>query len=207
MFTLQTQTQGMTHTMTDKNTTSPSHQLLVDFGPLLVFFGGYKFYDIKIALAAFMVAITIAMIWAKIKVGHISGMQKLTFVIVMISGTLTFATANKTFLYMKPTAVYALFAAILGVGMLRGKLFLRDMMAKAIEADIPENVWRRITKQAIGFFVLMMAANETIWRTMSEEAWVNLKVFGFTGATFVFLIVMIAQMMKYMPSEDEEGAK
>jgi len=192
--------------MADKNTTTPaappSQQLLIDFGPLVIFFGTYKFYDIETALAAFMVAITAAMIWAKLKIGHISGMQKLTFIIVMASGTLTFATENKTFFYMKPTIVYALFASILGFGMLRGRLFLKDIMSKAVDAEVPDAFWRRISKQAIVFFIGMMAANELIWRIMSEETWVSLKVFGFTGATFVFLFVMILQMMKYLPAEE-----
>lgn len=195
--------------MTDKNTTpqqsSPGQQMLVDFAPLVIFFGTYKMYNIEVALAAFMVAITAAMGWAKLKTGHISGMQKLTFVIVMISGTLTFATDNKTFFYMKPTIVYALFTLVLGIGMMRGKLFLKDVMSKAVEGDIPDAFWRRITLQAIGFFIAMMAVNEAVWRTMSEEDWVNVKVFGFTAATFVFLFALIIQMMKYLPEEEPES--
>jgi intracellular septation protein len=192
--------------MTDKNTTSTKAQMLIDFGPLLIFFGTYKYYDLEIAIAVFMVAITGAMVWAKIKLGHVSGMQKLTFLIVIVSGSLTLYFDNKTFFYMKPTLVYALFATILGVGMLRGKLFLKDMLGKTIEADVPTAVWHRITKQAIGFFILMMAANEAIWRTQSEEAWVTIKSFGFTGAMFVFTLMVIVQLMKFMPTEDNGNA-
>lgn len=176
--------------------------MLIDFGPLLIFFGTYKFYDLKIAIAVFMVVITGAMIWTKLKLGHVSGAQKLTFLIVIISGSLTLYFDNKTFFYMKPTLVYALFSIILGVGMLRGRIFLKDILGAAIQGDVPTTVWHRITKQAIGFFVLMMAANEAIWRTQSEETWVTIKAFGFTGAMLVFTLGVIIQLVKFMPAED-----
>lgn len=201
--------------MADKNTTSPAaaatptdtaaspqQQMLVDFGPLLVFFAAYKFYDLKIAIVIFIVIMAAALSWAKLKIGHISGAQKLTFAIVTISGSLTLYFDNKTFFYMKPTLVYALFIIILGVGMLRGRLFMKDMLSKAIEGDIPQAIWNTLTKQAMVFFLLMMAANETIWRTQTEETWISFKVFGFTGATLVFTFWIVFQLMRYSPHED-----
>lgn len=188
--------------MTDKKATSTKQQMLIDFGPLLIFFATYKYYDLKVAIAVFMVVITGTMIWAKVKIGHVSGAQKLTFLIVIVSGSLTLYFDNKTFFYMKPTLVYALFSVILGVGLLRGKVFLKDMLAAAIEGDVPDILWRRITLQAIGFFVLMMVANEAVWRTQSEETWVAVKTFGFTGAMFVFTLAVIVQLIKYLPAED-----
>jgi len=206
--------------MADKNTTSsaaaatpasttasPQQQMLVDFGPLLVFFATYKFYDLKIAIVTFIVVMALALIWAKLKIGHISGAQKLTFAIVIISGSLTLYFDNKTFFYMKPTLVYALFAIILAVGMLRGRLFMKDMLSKAIDGDVPQAIWKKLTKQAMIFLLLMMAANETIWRTQTEETWISFKVFGFTGATLVFTFWIVFQLMRYLPHEDISNDK
>lgn len=193
--------------MADKNTTSPKSQMLIDYGPLLVFFTAYKLYDIKVGLAALMVAISLAMLWAWKKVGHISGMHKLTFAIVMVSGTLTFAFDDPKFFYVKPTIIYALFAVILGVGMLRGKLFLKDMLSTAVGPGVPEVLWRRLTSQAIVFFGIMMVVNEVAWRSVSEEIWVNIKIFGFTGATILFTVAVIAQLFKYLPTEEPESDK
>lgn len=188
--------------MTDKKATTPKSQALVDYGPLVVFFIVYKLYDMKMALAALMVAITVAMVWAWRTTGHISGMHKLTFGIVMVSGTLTFAFDDPKFFYMKPTIVYALFTLILGVGLLRGKLFIRDMLSEIVSPDVPEALWRRITLQAIALFLAMMAVNEIVWRTVSEEIWVNVKIFGFSGATILFTFAVIAQLFKYLPTEE-----
>jgi intracellular septation protein len=188
--------------MTDKKATTQKSQALVDYGPLIVFFIVYKLYDMKMALAALMVAITIAMVWAWRTTGHISGMHKLTFGIVMVSGTLTFAFDDPKFFYMKPTIVYALFTLILGVGLLRGKLFIRDMLSEIVSPEVPEALWRRITLQAITLFLAMMAVNEIVWRTVSEEIWVNVKIFGFSGVTILFTFAVIAQLFKYLPTEE-----
>jgi len=188
--------------MTDKKATTPKSQALVDYGPLVVFFIVYKLYDMKMALAALMVAITVAMVWAWRTTGHVSGMHKLTFGIVMVSGTLTFAFDDPKFFYMKPTIVYALFTLILGVGLLRGKLFIRDMLSEIVSPDVPEALWRRITLQAIALFLAMMAVNEIVWRTVSEEIWVNVKIFGFSGVTILFTFAVIAQLFKYLPTEE-----
>lgn len=191
--------------MADKNTTTPKSHMLVDYGPLLVFFVAYKLYDIKVGLAALMVAISLATLWAWKKTGHVSGMQKLTFAIVIVSGTLTFAFDDPKFFYVKPTIIYALFAVILGIGLLRRKLFLRDMLSAAVTSDVPEGLWRRLTWQAIGFFAVMMVINEIAWRSVSEETWVNIKIFGFTSATLLFTVALVAQLFKYLPSEEAEG--
>ncbi len=198
--------------MTDKKTiaptasdgaASPLQQMLIDYGPLVIFFTAYKLYDIYVATGVFMVAIIIGLILSKMLTGHISGMLKFTFAIVMIMGGLTLYLRDETFLKMKPTIVYGVFAAILGVAMLRGKLLLKNMLSKTLEFPIEDAVWRRITKQAVGFFTGMMAANELIWRTQSTDTWVSVKVFGFTGAFIVFTFVVIFQLMKYMPHEDQ----
>ncbi|MBL4789157.1 MAG: septation protein IspZ [Kordiimonadaceae bacterium] len=185
--------------MADKNTTSQTRQMLIDFGPLVIFFISYKFYDIYVATAVFMVAIVGGLIASKLLTGRISGMLWFTFGVVMVMGGLTLFLKDPTFVKMKPTIVYALFAAILGIAMLRGKLIVKNMLAKVLGAEAPDALWRKLTKQAVGFFLAMMVFNEVIWRNFSEDTWVNVKVFGFTGAFLVFNFWIIANLLKYMP--------
>jgi intracellular septation protein len=199
--------------MADKNATTPEtqqqspqkQQMLIDYGPLVAFFIAYKMYDIKVGLAVLMVTIALAMLWAWKKLGHVSGMHKLTFGIVMVSGTLTFAFDDPKFFYVKPTIIYGLFTLILGIGMMRGKLFLKDMLAHIVGDTAPDTLWRRITWQAMAFFVSMMVINELVWRSVDEATWVNVKIFGFSGAMLVFTFVLIAQLFKYFPTEEDEG--
>ena len=131
--------------MADKNTTTPSaeaaaapasaavspmQQMLIDYGPLIIFFVAYKLYDIYIATGVFMVAIVTGLVVSKLVTGRISGMLKFTFAIVMVMGGLTLYLRDETFLKMKPTIVYGVFVAILAVSMMRGKLIIKNMLAK-----------------------------------------------------------------------------
>ena len=188
--------------MTDKNTTSPLQQMVIDFGPLVIFFATYKFYDLYIATAVFMVAIIIGLAASKIMTGQVSGMLKFTFVIVMVMGGLTLYLRDDTFVKMKPTIVYGVFAAILGISLIRGQLIIKNMLSKTLEGDIDDTVWQSLTKQAIGFFAAMMVVNELVWRTQTTDTWVSVKVFGFTAASFGFTIWLIINLMKHMPEED-----
>ena len=191
--------------MTDKKATTPVQQLLIDLGPLVLFFATYKLYDIYVATVVFMVAILGSMIASKILINHVSGMLKFTFVIVMVLGGLTIYFHEATFLKMKPTFVYGLFALVLAIAMARGKLILKELMSKAIDAPIDDSVWKKLTKQAIFFFIVLMVANEIIWRTQSTDTWVTTKVFGFTGVSIAFTFWIVFVLMKYMPDEDEPG--
>jgi len=202
--------------MTDKNTTSPAatdasttttavspmQQMLIDYGPLIIFFAAYKFYDIYIATGVFMLAILVGVAVSRVLTGHISGMLKFTFAIVMVMGGLTLYLQDDTFLKMKPTIVYGIFVFILGVSMMRGKLILKNMLGKTIDVAIDDAVWRTLTKQAMAFFAVMMLANEVIWRTQSTDTWVSFKVFGFTGASIVFTFWIVFQLMRFLPPED-----
>src|SRR3546814_3108130 len=63
--------------------------LLLDFGPLLIFFLAYKFVGIIAGTAAFMAAIVIAVIISKAKLGTVSPMPWLSAVLVVGFGSLT----------------------------------------------------------------------------------------------------------------------
>lgn len=194
--------------MTDKITTdAPTEQkatgwpkLLIDFGPLLVFFASFKLGDIWLATATFMVASVIAMIASKILFKHIALMLKVTFVIVMIMGGLTLYLQDETFVKMKLTIINGLFASLLLIGLIRGQLYIKMVMELAFEME--DTAWRLLTRNYIIFLLVMAAVNEFIWRTQSTDFWVNFKTFGYMGATFVFMMTQMPMLMKYMPDEE-----
>ncbi len=220
---------SMTHeNATTENTTtaktSPTIKMLVEFGPLIVFFITYKYgkdliavvnpfiealgYSIEAtdtnslfaATGVFMVSMIGAMILSHTKMGHISAMLKFTFIIVMVMGGLTLYLQDETFVKLKPSLIYSLFATILAFGLIRGKLYLKAVMQMALEID--DEGWRKLTYSYIGFFLLLVAANEYVWRTYDTDTWVNFKTFGITGALFVFIIAQMPFLMKYIPKED-----
>lgn len=216
--------------MSDKNTTTETSErkqsslakMVIEFGPLLVFFISYKYgnkiiellgnfgFDIAtndtnflfVATAVFMLSMTAAMLFGYFKMGHISAMQKFTFLIVMVMGGLTLYLQNEIFVKMKPSLIYSLFSSILLFGLWRDKLYLKTVMQMAFELE--DTVWRKLTKAYIVFFISLIVANEFIWRTFDNDTWVNFKTFGLTGALFIFVIGQSLFLVKYLPQEEND---
>lgn len=176
-------------------------KMLIEFGPLLVFFASFKFGDIWIATGTFMAASLAAMLASKILYKHVAAMLKVTFVIVMVMGSLTLYLQDETFVKMKLTIINGLFASILMIGLLRGKLYIKAVMGAALTME--DTAWRILTRNYTIFLVVMALVNEAIWRTQSTDFWVNFKTFGYMGATFLFLITQMPMLMKYMPEEEK----
>lgn len=191
--------------MADKKATSPWVKLAIDFGPLIVFFLSFKLGDMFVATGAFMVASVVAMIASRVLTGHIAPMLKVTFVIVMVMGGLTLYLQDETFVKMKLTVINTLFAVVLLGGLLTGRLYIKMVMELAFEMD--DDGWRKLTRNYVIFLTVMAVLNELIWRTQSDDFWVNFKTFGYMGATFVFILAQMPMLMKYMPDEDEDSGK
>ncbi len=203
--------------MTDKNTTDQTNapsaetkpagwpKMLIDFGPLLVFFASFKLGDIWLATWTFMAASILAMVASKLLFKKIAVMLKVTFVIVMIMGGLTLYLQDETFVKMKLTIINGLFASILLVGLMRGQLYIKMVMEMAFEME--DSAWRILTRNYAVFLIVMAVVNEAIWRTQTTDFWVNFKTFGYMAATIIFMMTQMPMLMKYMPDEDEKDAK
>lgn len=177
-------------------------KFLLDFGPLLVFFAAFRTGDIYVATGAFMVAIVVAAIYSKLKIGHVSAMHKFTFVVVMVMGGLTLYLQDETFVKMKLTVINCFFAAALLIGLARGQLYIKMIMELAFE--LPDIAWRTLTRNYAIFFLVMAAVNEGIWRTQTTDFWVNFKTFGYTVINFGFILAHMPMLMKHMPDEEKE---
>ncbi len=180
---------------------NPWRKLLLEMGPLIVFFAAFKFGGIFVATGAFMIAMPAAMAAAWHYEGHIPIMQKITFVIVMIMGGLTLYLENKTFVYMKPTIINGLFATILTVGLLRGRSYLKVVMGAGFP-PMHDKGWMIMTRNWALFFVTLAGLNEFIWRNFSEDTWVDVKTFGFMPLFLIFAFSQAPLMMKYQIEEE-----
>jgi intracellular septation protein len=177
----------------------PKLKLGLELGPVLAFFAGFlllkdrtfqiagtEYSGFIVMTAAFVLLMigTSAALWRL--TGRLSVMQLMTLVLVIVLGGITVWLKDERFFKMKPTLIYLLFAAALGVGLLRGQSYLRLVMEEALPLR-PEG-WMILTRRLCLFFVGLAAANEVVWRTLSTEAWVTFKTFGLTAALFVFLM-------------------
>jgi intracellular septation protein len=186
-------------------TSPPPSKLLVDFGPLALFFATNYFKGIFWATGVFMVAITAALFYSWKKEHKLPPMMVFTAVLVLVFGGLTIYLQDETFIKIKVTLINTLFAGILLVGLLTGKIFLKTVLGHAFQ--ITEAGWRGLTIRWIVFFVVMAGANEAIWRNVSTDMWVNWKVFGQLGLTFLFLLVQVPLLQKHQlePEPEAEG--
>src|SRR5258705_5757879 len=102
-------------------------------------------------------------------------MAIVTGVIVFVFGTLTLVLHDETFIKVKPTIIYGLFAAILGGGMLFGRSFIAIMFDQMF--NLTPQGWRILTMRWALFLFAMAILNEIICRTQSTDVWDAFKPF------------------------------
>ena len=183
--------------------------LLVDFGPLLVFFLAYRHYsppEAGEALAtvtavikgtiAFMVATVIALGVSKWRLGHVSPMLWLTTVLILGFGALTVVFHNAFWIQIKPTAVYLMFAGVLFFGLWRGKPMLKILLQSAFEG-LDEEGWLKLSRNWAWFFLLLAALNTLLVFTVSFDTWLQAKLWGFTVLSFVFTFSQLPMVLRH----------
>ena len=171
------------------------YKLLIDIGPLAVFFIFYTRGDLKTAILPFMIATIIAVLFSYIIEKKIPIMPTVGAVIILIFGGLTIYFDNETFFKMKPTIINLLFAGILYGGIILNKSLLRYLLGAALK--LQDEGWDILTKRWIGFFIALAILNEIIWRTQTTDIWVNFKVFGILPITFIFTLTQFSTIKKY----------
>src|ERR1700674_1310468 len=159
----------------DKTTPHPLFKLATELGPLVVFFVTNAKFHLFVATGAFMVAVVAAMIASYLVTRHAPIMALVTGVVVIVFGTLTLVLHDDTFIKVKPTIIYALFAAVLGGARLFGRSFIAIMFDQMF--NLTPRGWRILTLLWALCFFGMAILNEIIWRTQSTDFWVGFKAF------------------------------
>ena len=173
-------------------------KFLTDFGPLIVFF--YYYYDsdkdLKIAIPPFIIAtiIALAIMWFLEK--KLPKVPLLSGILITFFGGLTIYFNNPVFIYIKPTIINILF----GLALIFGKYFtnepvLKKLMGKSV--SLTDEGWEILNKRWVYFFFSLAILNELVWRTQSEEFWVNFKVWGLLPISFVFAASQFPLINKY----------
>lgn len=194
--------------MAERRKINPWVKLGLELGPLVVFFiafsrlreahvqiGATSYSGFMIATALFIPLLAVATLILWRLTGHLAAMQIATLVLVVVFGGLSLWFNDERFFKMKPTLIYLLFAGALALGLARGKSWLQLVMDEMVPMR-PEG-WTILTKRLIAFFVGLAIANEAIWRTMSDQAWVNFKTFGLTILMFGFFIAQGPLFQRY----------
>ena len=171
------------------------YKLLIDIGPLAVFFIFYTRSGLQASILPFMVATVIAVLFSYILEKKIPIMPTVGAGIVLLFGGLTIYFDNDVFFKMKPTIINVLFAVILYGGILINKPLLKYLLGAALKLE--EAGWKILTQRWISFFIALAILNEIVWRTQSTDVWVNFKVFGILPITFIFTMTQFPLIKKY----------
>ena len=193
-----------------RDSSAPSHPAwlpyLIDFGPLLTFFITYRLTAgdgafgatagaIKGTLA-FMVAIMVALAVSQWKLKKISPMLWMSAILVLGFGALTIYLRDARFIQIKPTIIYAGFAALLLGGWWRGKALLKYLMQAAFDG-LSDDGWLKLSRNWGVFFVGMALLNETMRATLSFDTWLTAKVWGVTALSFLFAMSQLPLMLRH----------
>jgi intracellular septation protein len=191
---------------------SVAGRLLIDLGPLLVFFlvnflaPVPDVLKIFYATGAFMAAMIVAMMVSYLRYRHISPLLWFSGIMVVILGGVTIWLHNDVFIKMKPTVYYVFIAALLGFGLATGRNLLK-MVLGAAYPGLSERGWQLLTRNWALFFLVMAVVNEAVWRNTSTSFWIGFKLWGFLPATFLFAIANVPMLMKHgmqlEPGKDE----
>ncbi len=209
--------------MTDKIQMNPLLKLVLDIGPLVLFFyansrpalfaplvapfvpehllSGAR-AGIFVATAVFMIAVVITLAVSYALIRRLPLMPVVSAIIVVVFGGLTLFLQDEQFIKLKPTIIYLLFG-----GLLTGGLILRKPLLEIVFDSVfhlTEEGWRKLTVRWAVFFFALAMVNEIVWRTQTTDFWVSFKLFGVVPATFIFAALQYPLMTKY--SAPEKGS-
>jgi len=177
-------------------------KFVTDFGPLLVFFLFYykSGKDLKVAIPPFIVATIISLLIVWILEKKIPMVPLLSGILITLFGGLTIYFNNPIFIYVKPTIINILF----GLALLLGKFFTDEPILKKIlgkTMPLTDQGWKILNTRWMFFFFVLAMINEAVWRTQTEEFWVNFKVWGMIPITFIFTVFQINLINKHKIDE------
>ena len=184
-------------------------RLLIDIGPLLVFFlvnflapvpGAIKIF---VATGAFMAAMVVALVFAAVRYRYVSPLLLFSGVMVVILGGLTIWLQNETFIKIKPTIYYALVAALLSFGLATDRPLLKLVLGSAYPG-LDEEGWRKLTRNWAIFFAVMAVVNEAVWRNSTTDFWIAFKLWGAIPATLLFAVANVPMLLRHGLNAEEQ---
>lgn len=178
-----------------KKQLNPVLKLVLDIGPLVLFFAANSKFGIYAATGAFMVAVLAALAVSYAMTRLIAIMPLVTAVIVLVFGGLTLVLHDELFIKLKPTIIYVLFGGTL----IGGLLFDKPLLGMVFDSvfHLQDEGWRKLTWRWAMFFFALAILNEIVWRTQTTDFWVSFKLFGVVPLTFVFAALQYPLLNKY----------
>jgi len=177
-----------------------------EYIPLVIFYVFWKFGDIYWATGSLIVTSALQILYFVIRKKPIPTKNWVFFGLIAVFGGLTIFMHDDTFLKWKVTVINGFFAlALLVSNYVFKKNIIKQFLGESL--TLPEKIWSKLNFSWAIFFALCGLLNLYIAFNFDQEVWVNFKVFGLTGLTFIFAIGSVFSLYKYMPQDEEESKK
>ena len=185
-----------TDTQKDAARQGQGRKLLLDLGPLVVFFAtNYITGDFMLAVGLLVAATVVALAAGWMLERRISMMALFGCVAVAFFGGLSLYFDNELFIKIKPTVLTVLLAAVIAGGRLLGRNPLGLLMGTQLR--MRDAGWRALSWLWVAMFLTTALANEIAWRSLSTDDWVTFKVFGITAISLLFAVLSVPVMTKH----------
>jgi intracellular septation protein len=178
-------------------------KLLFDFFPILLFFVAYKFADIYVATAVAIAASFIQVGISWFRSHKVEPMHLVTLAIIVVFGGLTLYLQNEMFIKWKPTVINWLFGVVFLSSQVFGEKTMIERMLGA-NMSLPAMVWRRLNLSWSTFFIVLGGVNVFVLYSFDTNTWVNFKLFGMLGLTFVFVLLQSFYLSRHMTEPNLE---
>ncbi len=164
-------------------------KFLLELAPLIIFFAAYKYADLMTATLALMITTPISLFIYWLFYKKVAPMPLVTAVLVLVFGGLTLYLNDPTFIKIKPTIIYVLFASVLLGGLLLKQPLMKSVLGEAVK--LTDAGWVKMSWHWGLFFLALAGANELVWRNFDEGSWVFFKTFVLLPVTLVFSVVQL----------------
>lgn len=202
-------------------------KILFDLFPVILFFGVFKLagsnpeaaqaaaayisyqadplhLPVLFATATAIIATLVQIIWVKLRHGKVDTMLWVSFSIIVVFGGATLLLHDETFIKVKPTALYWLFALVLLFSnILFKKNLIRSLMQEKM--SLPNHIWGKLNLAWSGFFIVLGIVNLYVAWNFSTDTWVNFKLFGASGIMLVFIILQAAFVAKHIEADKKDN--
>jgi intracellular septation protein len=176
-------------------------KLLLDFFPILLFFGAFKIWGIFVATTVAIVATLIQLAWMRYSTGRTEPMQWLSLGVIVVFGGATLIAQDETFIKWKPSVLYW----AMGGALLVGQVFFRRNWLQSLmksQMALPDHAWRVMLWSWCGFFAVMGVLNLWVAYHFDTDTWVNFKLFGGMGLMLVFVVIQALYLSRFIKNDE-----
>jgi len=176
-------------------------RLLLDLGPLILFFVANAKLGVFTGTAIFIAAFVASLVISYALTRKLTALQLFSGFLVIIMGGLTLWLHNEAFIKIKPTLYYTVVSALLWFGLATGRPLLKNVLGSAYPG-LDQAGWDKLTRNWAIFFLVMALANEAVWRNTSTAQWITYKLWIALPATFLFAIANVPMLLKHGLNSD-----